>query len=188
MLVLTISLIYGAFGFLEMGVSREQVFGTSLAWVLLVIAGFDLCKHPAAPFPSGSRKLYDYKSGWKKFCALGQSVELFLQKSSSSLVGLLMAKFYHSSSWVNTNRPWIFFGPWCMLFQLVSPYHGDYRILLSWEQEDQKWRQNTSCLGRLTALALPLSYPRLSYTFRFPPAGYMASDPAPAANSYFHDL
>ena len=88
-------LIYGVFGFPEMGGAGAGL-GTSLAyWVLLAIAVLILCKHPkVASFQLWKPQPYDFK-GMKEILRLGLPIGgiVFAEVIIFSLVGLLMAKF-----------------------------------------------------------------------------------------------
>ncbi len=152
---------------------------------------FDLwCKHPkVAPFHCEATALWFLK-GWKKDIRLGLPTGgIILQKLSSSLVGLLMAKFPSLLTLVShPNQPGIFNPDVCFPLGISSTM----AIIVStnWEQEEQSGVKQILPLG---TIGQPLVFCDCHLVFLYipllPTGRAIRQGPSLCAtNSYFHDL
>ena len=170
-------LIYGAFGFPEMGGAGAGL-GTSLAyWVLLVIAVLILCKHPkVAPFQLWKPQPYDFK-GMKEVLRLGLPIGgiVFAEVIIFSLVGLLMAKF--PSLTIASHQSAMNFST--LMYAFPVSISSTMAIIVSYELGAGRPEvvKQYCRLGRLTAFGFAIVTLVFLYTFRFQLAGLYGKDP-----------
>ena len=170
-------LIYGVFGFPEMGGAGAGL-GTSLAyWVLLAIAVLILCKHPkVASFQLWKPQPYDFK-GMKEVLRLGLPIGgiVFAEVIIFSLVGLLMAKF--PSLTIASHQSAMNFST--LMYALPVSISSTMAIIVSYELGAGRPEvvKQYCRLGRLTAFGFAIVTLVFLYTFRFQLAGLYGKDP-----------